>query len=152
MADTYTQLHIQLVFAVKYREGLIQTAWKEKLHRYLTALIEDHDHKLLQVNSMPDHIHILIGYRPHEALSALVQHVKAESTKWVKSKQLAVNFRWQDGYGAFSYSRSHVPAVIRYIQNQPVHHKKEMFLDEYRRMLQMFEIAYEEQYLFTEPI
>jgi REP element-mobilizing transposase RayT len=151
MANTYTQLHIQLVFAVKYRLGLIQPSWKEDLHRYMTALLQAHDHKMLQINSMPDHIHIFIGLRPHEALSSLVQHVKAESTKWIKAKGFTAAFGWQDGFGAFSYSRSSVPAVINYIQNQEVHHQKEPFLKEYRRLLNAFEIEYKEEYLFKDP-
>ena len=90
--------------------------------------------------------------RPHEAISALVQHVKSETTKWIKAKNFAPSFAWQDGYGAFSYSRSHVSNVIRYIQNQEAHHKKECFLDEYQRMLKAFDIDYDEQYIFKEPI
>lgn len=151
MANTYTQLHIQLVFAVQYRIGLLQPQWKEELQKYMSKLFQEHNHKLLQINSMPDHIHILIGLRPHESLSALVQHVKAESTKWIKAKQLAPSFAWQDGFGAFSYSKSHVPDVILYIQNQEVHHKKESFLNEYLRLLKAFEINYNEQYIFKEP-
>lgn len=152
MANTYTQLHIQLVFAVKYRSDLIQPAWKEELHKYITALIQQHEHKLLQVNSMPDHLHIFIGLRPWEALSDLVQHVKSESTKWLKTKKLSPSFAWQEGFGAFSYSKSHVDNVIRYIQNQEAHHKEESFLDEYKRMLNAFEVEYDERYVFKEPI
>jgi putative transposase len=152
MANTYTQLHIHLVFAVKFRQALLQPSWKEELHRYITTLFQAHDHKLLQVNSMPDHLHAFIGLRPTEAISSLVQHVKAESSKWVKAKMLMPSFAWQDGFGAFSYSRSSVPDVIRYIQNQEAHHQKESFLDEYKRMLQAFEIDFEEQYIFKAPI
>ena len=108
---------------------------------------------MLQVNSLPDHIHILAGIRPTEAISALIQNVKTESSKWVKYKKFCpVPFAWQEGYGAFSYSKSHLPDVIRYIQNQEVHHRKENFLNEYRRFLKAFEIEYEEQYIFKEPI
>jgi REP element-mobilizing transposase RayT len=152
LANTYTQLHIHLVFAVKYRQALIEAAWKADLHKYLTVLIQAHEHKLLQVNSMPDHVHILAGIRPHEAISTLVQHIKTESSKWIKAQSFATNFSWQEGFGAFSYSRSHVSDVIRYIQNQEAHHRKENFLDEYRRMLNAFEIAYDEDYLFKEPM
>ena len=152
MANTYTQLHTQFVFAVKYRAALIQKAWKDELHKYITGIIQDNGHKMLQVNSMPDHIHILIGLRPTQAIAALVQNVKAESSKWIKGKKFfAMPFAWQEGYGAFSYSKSHVPDVIRYIQNQEVHHKKETFLDEYKKMLKAFEIEFDEQYIFKEP-
>lgn len=152
MANTYTQIHIHFVFAVKYRVALINSLWKEELHRYMTTLIQQHDHKLLQINSMPDHIHILVGHRPIEAISDLVQHVKSESTKWIKAKGFAPSFAWQEGFGAFSYSRSHISNVIRYIQNQEAHHKKETFLNEYHRLLTSFEIGYDERYIFKDPV
>lgn len=153
MANTYTQLHIQFVFAVKYRAALIQKEWKEKLQQYMTGIFQANEHKMLQINSMPDHIHIFLGMRPNQSISSLVQNVKTESTKWIKDEKLcSSSFAWQEGYGAFSYSKSHVPDVIRYIQNQGAHHKKETFLDEYRRLLKAFEIEYEEQYIFKEPI
>ena len=143
MANTYTQLHIQLVFAVKYRAALIQKIWKDELHQYITGIFQENDHKMLQINSMPDHIHILIGLRPTQSISSLIQNVKTESSKWIKAKKFCTApFTWQDGYGAFSHSKSHVNRVIRYIQNQEAHHKKETFLDEYRRMLKAFEIEY----------
>ena len=153
MANTYTQLHIPFVFAVKYREALIQKEWKEELHKYITGIIQENNHKMLQINSMPDHIHIFIGMRPTQSVAALVQNVKAESSKWIKDKRFCVSsFAWQEGYGAFSYSKSHVPEVIRYIQNQEAHHQKQTFLDEYRQFLKAFEIEYEEQYTFKEPV
>jgi REP element-mobilizing transposase RayT len=101
---------------------------------------------------MSDHIHILIGLRPNQSLSALVQNIKTESTKWIKEQKLSSSFAWQEGYGAFSYSKSHLDAVIRYIQNQEAHHRKESFLDEYRNFLKAFEIDFEEQYIFKEPV
>ena len=151
MPNTYTKLHIQLVFAVKYRAALINKEWKEDLHKYITGIIQQNDHKMLQINSMPDHIHIFIGMRPHQSISAMVQNVKTESSKWIKSQKFCnFAFAWQDGYGAFSYSKSHVPDVIRYVQNQEIHHRKETFLEEYRHRLKMFEIEYDEQYIFKE--
>src|SRR5512147_2298871 len=141
MPNTYTQLHIQLVFAVKYRAALIQKTWQQRLHEYMTAIFQHNDHKMLQINSMPDHIHIFIGMRPHQSISALVQNVKTESTKWIKENKFCNSaFALQEGFGAFSYSKTHVPDVIRYIQNQEAHHKKETFLDEYRHLLKAFEI------------
>ena len=152
MANTYTQLHIHLVFAVKYRAALIQKEWKDRLHQYITGVIQNNDHKMLQLNSMPDHIHIFIGMRPNQSISALVQNVKTETSKWIKGNKFCRSaFAWQEGYGAFSYSKTHVPNVIRYIQNQEAHHKKEIFLDEYRKMLKAFEMEYEERYIFKEP-
>jgi putative transposase len=152
MANTYTQLHIQFVFAVKYRQELIQPSWKERLQQYMTGIIQNNGHKLLQINNMPDHMHILVGFRPKQAISAFVQNLKAESTKWIRSQKLSPLFEWQEGYGAFSYSKSHVPAVVRYIQEQERHHRKRTFLDEYRRMLSAFDIEYNEQYIFKEPM
>ena len=152
MANTYTQLHIQLVFAVKYRDALIQNEWQERLHQYITGIIRQNQNKMLQINSMPDHIHIFIGLRPDQSISSLVQNVKSESSKWIKEKKLCkLSFAWQEGFGAFSYSKTHVPDVIRYIQNQEAHHQKETFLDEYRKMLKAFKIDYDERYIFQEP-
>lgn len=152
MANTYTQLHIQFVFAVKYRAAMIHPSWKQELHKYITGIVQENGHKMLQVNSMPDHIHILVGLRPAQSVSSLVQNVKTESSKWIKTKGFCpAPFSWQEGYGAFTYSKSHVQDVIRYIQNQETHHKKITFTDEYKHFLKMFEIEYEDQYLFREP-
>ncbi len=118
MANSYTQIHIQFVFAVKYRAALIDNAWKERLHQYVTGIFQVNKHKMLQINSMSDHIHLFIGMRPHQSISSLIQNVKTESSKWVKDQNLCKNFAWQEGYGAFSYSKSQVNDVIRYIQNQ----------------------------------
>lgn len=152
MPDSYSQIHIQLVFAVKYRAAQIATDWKGELHKVITSLVQSRKHKMLQINSMPDHIHLLIGLRPVEAISSLVQFVKSESTKWVnEGKHCRSKFLWQEGYGAFSYSHSDLPKVIAYIQNQESHHKKKSFLDEYRDFLQAFEIEYKEEYIFKTP-
>jgi REP element-mobilizing transposase RayT len=151
MANTYTQIHIQFVFAVKYREALIQKEWKERLHQFITGIIQSNNHKMLQINSMPDHIHIFIGMRPTQSVSSLIQNIKTETSKWVKENKFCKLFEWQQGYGAFSYSKSHVPDVIRYIQNQEIHHKKENFLEEYKKMLNGFEIEFDEKYIFKNP-
>ena len=149
MPNTYTQIHIQFVFAVKYRAALIGPQWKERLHQYITGIFQANNHKMLQINSMPDHIHILIGMRSHQSISSLIQNVKTESSKWIKTQGLCQgNFAWQKGYGAFSYAKSQLPAVISYIQNQEIHHNKETFLDEYRRFLTDFEIEWDERYIF----
>jgi REP-associated tyrosine transposase len=151
MPNTYTQIHIQFVFAVKYRAALIEKAWKEKLHQYITGIFQNHNHKILQINSMPDHIHIFIGMRPHQSISELIQKVKVESSKWIKEQNLCkYPFAWQEGYGAFSYAKSQVNNVIRYIQNQEKHHQKENFLNEYKKFLQAFEIDWDEKYIFKE--
>ena len=151
MPNSYTQLHVQFVFAVRFRQALIQKEWKEDLHKYITGIFESNRHKMLQINSMPDHIHILTGLRPHQAISSLIQNVKVESSKWIKAQKFnPYPFSWQEGYGAFSYSKSHVDQVIRYIQNQEIHHQKENFLDEYRKTLTAFGIKWEDPYIFKE--
>ncbi|MCE7042319.1 IS200/IS605 family transposase [Dyadobacter sp. CY312] len=149
MANTYTQIHIQFVFAVKYRKALIKHEWKEELHKFMTGIFQQNGHKILQINSMPDHI--LAGIRPSQSISLLIQNVKTESSKWIKSQGISkYPFSWQEGYGAFSYGKSQIPNVIRYIQNQEIHHQKESFLDEYKKFLTAFEIDWEEQYIFRE--
>jgi len=153
MANTYTQIHIQFVFAVKYRNGLIQESFKNELFQYISGIIKANNHKLLAINGMPDHIHILIGMRPTQSISELIQVVKANSSKWINEKKfLNVKFEWQEGYGAFSYSKSHVQNVINYIQNQEERHKKKTFQEEYLEFLEAFEIDYDERYIFKEPI
>ena len=151
MPNTYTQIHIQFVFAVKYRKALLDKAWKEDLHRYITGIVQGHEHKMLQINSMPDHIHIFIGMRPTQSISELMKVVKGESTKWIKEQKDNLNsFAWQEGYGAFSYSKSQVNNVINYIKNQEEHHKKENFIDEYKKFLTFFGIEWDEKYIFKE--
>ena len=119
----------------------------------MTGICQYNKHKMLQINSVPDHIHILTGLNPQQSISDFCRIIKSETTKWINEQRFCkIPFAWQEGYGAFSYSKSHVPDVIRYIQNQEVHHKKESFLDEYRRLLKMFEIDYDEQYMFKDPV
>ncbi len=152
MPNTYTQIHIQFVFAVKYRKALIAQEWKTRLHQYITGIFQQNNHKVLQINSMPDHIHILVGFRPYQSISSMIQNVKTESSKWIQDQKLCDSrFRWQNGYGAFSYSKSHVPRVIKYIQYQEQHHKRVSFLDEYRKLLKVFDVEYDERYIFKPP-
>lgn len=107
---------------------------------------------MLQINSMPDHIHIFIGMRPHQSIASLIQIVKVESTKWIKAQGFCPHpFAWQEGYGAFSYAKSQVDKVVRYIQNQEIHHRKQTFLEEYVRFLEAFEIDWDEKYIFKAP-
>ena len=149
MANTYTQLHIQLVFAVKYRAALIQKRWQNDLHAYITGIVQNHGHKMLAINSMPDHIHILFGYRPTQLVPELVEQIKTSSNKYINNNGLLnSHFAWQGGYGAFSYSKSHVPAVIKYIQNQETHHVNKSFKMEYFEFLEKFDVEYHDQYLF----
>ena len=149
MANTFTQIHIQLVFAVKHRQALIQKSWRDKLHAYITGIVQNHGHKMLQINSRPDHIHILIGYRPSQPLPKLVEEIKTSSNQFINENRLSsFQFAWQVGYAAFSYSRSQVTVVATYIEKQDEHHRKKTFREEYIEMLQKAEIEFEEQYLF----
>lgn len=149
MPNTYTQIHLQLVFAVKNRTATIAPTWKHDLYGYMTGIIHHYDHKLLIINGMPDHVHILIGMRPTQSLSDLMRHIKQDSSKWINDNRLTgSHFAWQEGYGAFSYGKSQLPAVVKYIENQEEHHKKRSFLDEYRQFLDAFGIEYDDRYLF----
>ncbi len=150
---TYTQIHIQLIFAVKFREALIQKNWQEELYKYITGIIQNNNHKLLCINGMPDHIHILIGLRPNQSLSNLVNDIKANSSKFINEKKfLPVRFEWQRGYGAFSYGKSQINDVINYIHNQEKHHHKKSFKEEYLDFLNKFDVEYNEEYIFNELI
>jgi REP element-mobilizing transposase RayT len=149
MANTYTQIHIQAVFAVQNRISLIDTTWKAELYKYITGVIQNHDHKVLQINGMPDHVHLLMGFRPTQALSDLMKMVKEDSSKWINTKGFVRGkFSWQSGYGAFSYSKNQVPRVIKYIQDQEIHHGKKSFLEEYEELLKIHELEYDPRYIF----
>ena len=153
MANTYTQIHLQFVFAVKHRYGLIDSSFKEELYQYITGIIKNNNHKLLCINGMPDHVHILIGMRPTQSISDLLQDIKGNSSKWINEKKfLKVKFEWQEGYGAFSYSKSEINSVIKYIQNQEEHHIAKSFQEEYLQILKDFDVEFDERYIFKEPI
>lgn len=148
---TFSKLHIQVVFAVQYRNALISDSWKERLYNYMAAIIQNNKHKLLAIGGTDDHVHILIGFRPSQSISDLMKDVKGCSSKWINDNRLTEGwFSWQEGYGAFSYSQEDVPAVIRYILNQPEHHKKQNMVNEYKMMLEENGVDYDEQKIFKE--
>ena len=148
MANTYTQLYIHLVFSPKNRTALIKKEWKDDLEKYITGIVQNHKHKLIAIGSMPDHIHIFIGMRPVQSISSLVQNVKSESSKWIKENKFCrSSFAWQEGFGAFSYSKAHVDDVIRYIQNQEAHHGSLTYVEELMDLLEEHGIDYDEKYL-----
>jgi putative transposase len=149
MANTYTQIHIQTVFTVQNRECIILNSWKEELYRYIIGIVKSNNHKLLSINGMPDHIHILFGLRPSQSIADLMQDVKGSSSKWINDKKFVQGkFSWQEGYAAFSYSKAEVPTIIQYIMNQTMHHRKKTFSEEYYDMLKEFEIDFDERYIF----
>jgi putative transposase len=149
MSNTYTQIHIHVVFAVKNRVGIIHKDWSDELYKYITGIIQKNDHKLLIINGVEDHVHLFFGMRPTQTLSDLIQDVKANSSKWINEKGFVQGrFEWQSGYGAFSYSKSQISSVIKYIENQEVHHTKQTFLEEYKNLLDQFEVDYDARYIF----
>ncbi len=149
MPGTFSQVYIQVVFAVKGRENLISKTWKDELHKYIAGIIKSKSQKPIIVNGMPDHIHAFIGLQPSMAISDLVRDIKNNSSNFINEKKwVRGKFSWQEGYGAFSYSQSHIQKVYNYILNQEEHHKKQTFRDEYMGLLKKFEIGFDEKYLF----
>ena len=147
--STFSQIYIQVVFAVKYRDALIATSWEERLYQYITGIVQNKGQKMLAINGMPDHIHFFIGMKPSCCLSDLVREVKKASNEMINENKLSkFKFNWQEGYGAFSYSHSHIDNVAKYVMNQKEHHKKISFKEEYIDFLKKFEIEYDEKYLF----
>ncbi len=151
MANTYHQIYIQTVFAVKYREAIISKEWKSELFGVIGNLINEAGCKTLIVNGIEDHVHCFIGLKPSISISELMKTVKAKSSKYVNDHNLTPNrFEWQEGYGAFSYGQSQIDAVYKYIENQEEHHKKHTFRAEYLGLLELFKIPYDERYIFED--
>lgn len=149
MPNTYSQIYIQFVFAVKGRQSLIQNSFKDELEKYICGIVNGKNQKPLAVYCMPDHIHLLVGLSPNMSVSDLVRDVKNNSSKFINQKDFTkIKFKWQEGYGAFSYSKSQLDRVINYILNQKEHHRKKTFKEEYIDFLQKFEVEYDEKYLF----
>lgn len=149
MANTYTQIYIQIVFTVQNRTSLIGRDWQEELHKYISGIVRNKGHKLIAINGMPDHLHLFVGFKPDQSLSSLVQAIKGDSSKWIHNKGFVNGrFSWQAGFGAFSYSISEIDNVVKYIHNQFDHHKTKTFLEEYKDFLDKFDIVYDERYLF----
>ena len=141
MADTYTQIYLHIVFAVKGRRSLIPKQHREALHQYITRIITNKMQTVIRINSMPDHIHILLGMAPDIALSDLVRDIKANSSKFINTKGWVVGrFEWQAGFAAFSYSHSQLDDVVRYIKNQESHHTRQTFKEEYLEFLERFDV------------
>jgi putative transposase len=150
MANTFSQIYIQTVFAVENRQSLITPAFKEDLYRYITGIVTNQGQKLIAINGVGDHVHLLIGLKPAMALADLVRDIKSDSTNYInEQKFVRGRFSWQEGYGAFSYGHSQLDRIIRYIQNQEAHHQKRSFKSEYMTLLRKFDIAFEEKYVFN---
>jgi putative transposase len=148
MPGTYTQIYIHVVFSVYNRQNLIHAEWEERLYQYISGIVANKNQKMLAINGMPDHMHFLIGMKPGCCLSDLVREIKKSSNEFVKvNKFTKIKFNWQEGFGAFSYSQSHLDAVIAYIMNQKKHHKKRTFKEEYIELLKKFKVKYDEKYV-----
>ena len=149
MANTYSQIDIHIVFAVEGRQNLINPENNDELQKFITGIVSGQKQKLIAINNMPDHVHILVGLQPDTALSDLVRNIKAGSSNFINRKRwVKGRFSWQEGFGAFSYSRSQLAAVIRYIENQQKHHAKKSFREEYVELLKKFSVEYDERYIF----
>ncbi len=153
MANTYTQIYIHVVFAVEGRQNLIPPEHNDELQKFITGIVSGKKQKLIAINNMPDHLHMLIGLRPDSSLSDLVRDVKAGSSHFIKEKRwVAGRFSWQEGFGAFSYSHSQSGIVIRYIENQQQHHTRKSFREEYVELLERFGLDYAPRYIFKSDV
>ncbi len=151
MPNTYCQLYIHFVFVVKYRHAIIEAEWEERMHQYITGIVQNNGHKLIAINSVPDHVHMFIGLNPRQSISELMRLVKGVSSEFINKHLFTKRkFQWQEGYGAFSNSRSQINNVVQYIQNQKEHHKEKGFREEYLKMLKDYEVEYDEKYIFND--
>lgn len=148
MANTFSQIYIHVVFAVKGRENLIHK-WKDELYKYICGIVKANHEKVYAINGMPDHIHLLLSIKPDCKLSDLMRDIKASSSKWINTKKIVLGkFQWQEGFGAFSCSQSQLDVVIAYIDNQEKHHSKKSFRQEYIELLKKYQIEFNEKYVF----
>jgi REP element-mobilizing transposase RayT len=151
MANTFTQIYLHLVFAVQNRASLIDIGWRDELYKYITGIIQNNSHKLIAINGTANHLHIAIGYKPHQLVPDLLQDIKGFSSKWINEKKFVHGkFNWQQGYGAFSFSHSQIDRVAKYIMNQEQHHKRKIFREEYVDLLRKYDVPYNEKYIFTD--
>ena len=149
MANTYSQIYIQIVFAVQNRNALIQPTWEEEIYKYITGIVQNKGQKMLEINGTSNHIHFFIGMKPTCCLSDLVCEIKKSSNTFIKEKRFTpYNFQWQEGFGAFSYGHSQLTDVIQYIKKQKDHHKKRTFKEEYLAFLKVFDVEFKNEYLF----
>jgi putative transposase len=151
MANTYTQIYLQFVFAVQDRISLIHSSWEEDLYKYLTGIVQNNGHKLIAINGIPNHLHVFIDYKPHQLIPDLLQDIKGSSSKWINQQGFVkAKFRWQAGYGAFSYSHSQIDNVVKYIINQKEHHRVNTFYEEYLNYLREFKVPFNEKYVLKD--
>jgi putative transposase len=153
MANTYHQIYLHIVFAVKHRNAVIKRDWQSRLFGVIGNLINEANCKTIIVNGVEDHVHCLIGLKPTVSVSELMQTVKAKSSKYINDHSLTPQrFEWQEGYGVFSYGQSQIAHVYKYIQRQEEHHQKQTFTEEYLEFLKKFQVEYDAQYIFKDLI
>jgi putative transposase len=149
MANTYTQINIHAIFSVKGRENIITRNFRNRLHEYIAGILKNKKNYSLAVNGYKDHVHVFFELKPSLALSDVVRDVKANSSNWINENRFVLgHFLWQEGYGAFSYSRSQRDNVIKYIMEQEKHHARKSFREEYLELLRKFEIPFKDNYVF----
>ncbi|HLW06876.1 MAG TPA: IS200/IS605 family transposase [Marinilabiliaceae bacterium] len=150
MPNTYTQIYVQIIFAVKGRENLISEKRRDQLEKYMCGIVSNKKSKTLAIYCNPDHTHILIGLHPSISISDMSRDIKANSSRWInENRWIRGKFYWQEGFGAFTYAKSQIDTVAKYILNQSEHHKKISFRNEYISILKKYEIDYDEKFLFT---
>ena len=153
MSNTYSQVYVQCVFAVKYRDAILHKEWRQTVLGVIGNLINEAGCKTIIVNGVEDHVHCFVGLKPNLSISELMKGVKAKSSKYINDHQITKRrFEWQEGYGVFSYGHSQIDSVYKYILNQEIHHKKQTFREEYLAFLEKFEVPYDERYIFAELI
>lgn len=151
MANTYTQLYVQCVFAVQNRLSLIGPDWRDELYKYITGIVHNHQHKLIAINGTANHVHVFIGYKPHQLIPDLLQNIKKSSADWINLRRLSRGrFQWQAGYGAFSYAHSQIETVVKYILHQEEHHRIRSFREEYLDFLKQCAVPYDERYILED--
>ncbi len=149
MANTYSQIYLHFVFAVQNRMSLINQNWQENLYKYMSGIILNNGHKTYTINGMPDHVHVLVSMNPKQAPSDLMHEIKRSSSLWINENRFVVGkFAWQEGFGVFSYGNSQIPDIANYIENQNKHHEKRSFIEEYAQFLKLYEIEYDERYIY----
>jgi putative transposase len=152
MANTYSQVHLHFVIATKYRNALIHENWEDELYKYITGIVQFHKHKIIIINGVADHLHLFVGFRTTQSIADFMQDIKTASSRWINENKLCKGkFEWQSGFGVFSYSKSQLPNVIKYIENQKEHHKKRTFVEEYILLLKKFDVDFDERYIFHAP-
>lgn len=147
MANTYTQIYMHIIFAVKGRASLILPSFEDELYKYICGACHNRKHHVRAINGTADHIHLLVGMHPAESVSELVRTIKIETSKWIHAKFNIKEFAWQSGFAAFSYSKTFLPQVERYIANQKEHHHKHTFKEELENIFNLADINYDEKYM-----